>query len=340
MRPSNDIPEAARHVPFLLALLVLGSVAVGSAACSGTESGSRTLLLAHVLTPDHAVHRALVRMGETLARETDGSLTLQIRHSAQLGAEKELLEKVQAGQIQLTKVSTSALDSLVPELGVYALPWLFRDHTHFVATTDGPIGEELLRTVDRVGLRALVYYEAGARSFYAREPITGVESLRGLRVRVQQSPTMIATLAALGAIPVPIPFGPELTLALKKGERVSAAENNPPSYWTEEHYRSAPHYFLDGHTRAPDLLLMNGAAWKSLSDTERIALARAAQESALWQRATWLQEEDALLERLEAAGTEITRAVDTSPFIRATESVYADLPPELRNWSERIRALP
>lgn len=314
--------------------------AVLSLACSGAESGSRTLLLAHVLTPDHAVHRALVRMGDTLARETNGSLTLQIRHSAQLGAEKELLEKVQAGQIQLTKVSTNALDSLVPELGVFALPWLFRDHAHFVATTDGPIGRELLRTADRAGLRALVYYEAGARSFYAREPIAGLESLRGLRVRVQQSPTMIATMTALGAIPVPIPFGPELTLALKKGERVSAAENNPPSYWTQEHYRSAPYYFLDGHTRAPDLLLMNGAAWASLSDVERAALTDAAEESARWQRETWLREEEELLGRLEAGGAEITRDVDTAPFIAATQPVYGELPEDLRRWSERIRALP
>ena len=311
-----------------------------SLACSGGEPSSRTLLLAHVLTPDHAVHRALVRMGESLARETNGSLTLQIRHSAQLGAEKELLEKVQAGQIQLTKVSTNALDSLVPELGVFALPWLFRDHAHFVTTTDGPVGQELLRTADRAGLRALVYYEAGARSFYARGPITGLESLRGLRVRVQQSPTMIATMAALGAIPVPIPFGPELTLALKKGERVSAAENNPPSYWTQEHYRSAPYYFLDGHTRAPDLLLMNGAAWAALSDAERAALADAAEESARWQRETWLREEDELMARLEAGGAKITRDVDTAPFIAATAPVYAELPADLRRWSERIRALP
>ena len=309
-------------------------------ACSAGSDGDRTLLLGHVLTPDHAVHRALVRLGDTLARETGGSLRVQIRHSAQLGAEKELLEKVQAGQIQLTKVSTNALDSLVPELGVFALPWLFRDHAHYVSTTEGPIGRELLATTERAGLRALVYFEAGARSFYAREPITGLESLRGLRVRVQQSPTMIATMTALGAIPVPIPFGPELTLALKKGERVSAAENNPPSYWTEEHYRSAPHYFLDGHTRAPDVLLMNGAAWSALTQDEREALQRAADESARWQRDTWLEEEEALLGRLEAAGVQVTRDVDTAPFIAATQAVYAELPPTLREWSERIRALP
>jgi len=325
MRPTTSIA--------LLAALL-------SVACSSGEPRRRTLLLAHVLTPDHAVHRALVRMGDTLARETNGSLTLQIRHSAQLGAEKELLEKVQAGQVQLTKVSTNALDSLVPELGVFALPWLFRDHEHFVTTTEGEIGRELLRTTDRAGLRALVYYEAGARSFYAREPITGLESLRGLRVRVQQSPTMIATMTALGAIPVPIPFGPELTLALKKGERVSAAENNPPSYWTQEHYRSAPYYFLDGHSRAPDVLLMNADAWNSLSDTERTALETAAEESARWQRETWLREEDELLGRLEEGGAQITRDVDTAPFIGATEPVYAELPADLRRWSQRIRSLP
>jgi tripartite ATP-independent transporter DctP family solute receptor len=330
-------------MPRLLLAIVLTSGTALLGCPSGEQSGSadaaRTLLLAHVLTPDHAVHRAMVRMGDALTRLTGGSLTLQIRHSAQLGAEKELLEKLQAGQIQLTKVSTNALDSLVPELGVFALPWLFRDHAHFVAAVDGPLGRELLATVERAGLHALVYYEAGARSFYSREPLVGLESLRGLRVRVQQSPTMIATMQALGAIPVPIPFGPELTLALKKGERVTAAENNPPSYRTQEHYRSAPYYLLDGHTRAPDLLLMNGAAWRSLSEAERRALEAAARESAAWQRETWLREEGELYAQLESDGVQITRDVDTAPFIEATRPVYAELPPELRRWSERIRAI-
>jgi tripartite ATP-independent transporter DctP family solute receptor len=321
----------------LIAALLAGLLGPG---CDAPEAGPRTLVLAHVLTPEHAVHRAMTRMSRDVAALTGGALSVQIRHSAQLGAEKELVEKLQSGQIQLAKISTNAIDALIPELGVLALPFLFRDRAHYEAVVDGEIGRELLASLEPAGLVGLVYYEAGARSFYARTPIEGIASLAGMRIRVQQSPTMIASMRALGAIPVPIPFGPELTLALQKGERVAAAENNPPSYWTQEHWRSCPHYFLDRHTRAPDILLANRAAWAALAAAERQAVLEAARRSAVWQRATWLREEETLLARLEDEGVQVTRDVDVAPFVAATRAVYDALPNELRALTERIRSAP
>lgn len=323
------------------AALAAAALALYATGCggSGDQPGTKELRLAHVLTDKHPVHKAMVRMGEILKEKTGGRLTLDVRHSAQLGSEKELIEKIQAGSIQMTKVSASALESNLPDLGVLSLPFLFRDETHCWKVLEGPLGEELLARIGAMGLKGLAYYDAGARSFYSKTPIVSLESLKGLKVRVQQSPTMLETVAALGAVPVGIPFGPELTLQLEKGERVSAAENNAPSYWTEGHYKSCPYYYLDEHGRVPDILLVNLKAWNSLAPGEQKALAEAARESAVFERTLWREETERLYGLLEKEGVKITRGVDAAPFIRAVQPVYDRLPPERKALVERIRAM-
>ncbi len=300
---------------------------------------TRTIRLAHVLTDKHPVHKAMVRMAELVAEKTDGALVLDLRHSAQLGAEKELIEKVQAGSIQTTKVSSNALEANVPAMGILTLPFLFRGEDHYWQVLGGPIGRDLLDELEAAGMKGLVYYDAGARSLYSRHPITGVESLKGMKIRVQQSPTMIETMRVLGAVPVGIKFGPELTQQLEKGERVTAAENNPPSYWTEGHYKSCPYYYLDRHSMPADVLVMNLKAWQSLSPEEQAALQKAARESAQYQRELWKAECERIYELLEAEGVKITYDVDPAPFMKAVEPVYAGLDPWQKAWVERIRAV-
>lgn len=325
-----------------LAALAIGGL--GLAGCGGDGAppvpGARQIHLAHVLTDKHPVHQAMVRMAALLKEKTGGQLTVDIRHSAQLGGEKELVEKVQAGSVEMTKVSSNALESNVPDLGILTLPFLFRDEDHYWKVLDGPIGQELLDKLQRAGLKGLTWYDAGARSFYSRAPITGLESLRGLKIRVQESPTMIETMRALGALPQGIKFGPELTQQLEKGERVTAAENNPPSYWTEGHYKICPYYYLDEHSRPADVLVMNLKAWQSLAPEEQAALAEAARESSRYERKIWAEECERLYGRLEAEGVRITRHVDAAPFVKAVQPVYDHLSPERKAWVERIRAEP
>lgn len=320
-------------------LAALAAIALAGLGCrSGQSEGKRQLVLAHVHPDSHPVHRSMVRMGELLERNSGGALTLEIRHSGQLGAERELLEKTQAGGIQMTKVSTSLLESLVPELGVLSLPYLFHDDEHYWAVLDGPVGRDMLDRLEAVGLKGLTYYDAGARSFYAREPITGLQSLQGRQIRVQQSPTMIRTMEALGITPVALAFGPELTQALEKGERVDGAENNLPSYWTEQHYLSCPHYYADRHSRPPDVLVMSLKAWNALSAQEQAALTDAVRQSAVYQRQLWQEEVARILRELDGLGVTVAPDVEREPFIQAVQPVYDGLPAEHKAWVDRVRA--
>jgi tripartite ATP-independent transporter DctP family solute receptor len=310
-----------------------------TAATVGCDDGdsTREIKLAHVLTDRHPVHQAMVRMAELVEERTDGTLTVDIRHSAQLGAEKELIEKVQSGQIQMTKVSSNALEGVTPAMGVFTLPWLFRSEEHYEKALRSVPAQEILDELQKQGLKGLVYYDAGARSFYSREPINGIYDLDGLKVRVQNSPTMIATMRALGAVPVSIPFGAELTQALEKGQIVTAAENNIPSYETEEHYVSCPYFFADGHSRAPDVLVMNLTAWRSLSPEEQSALQTAADQSAEYQFTLWDETVKELKSKLKEKGVRFTEPESVEPFQRAVIPVYEKLPDWKKEWVSRFR---
>ncbi len=323
----DRIPHGLLAVALILSML---------AGCADDDQQDREIRLAHVLTDNHPVHHAMVRMAELLDEKTQGQLTLNIRHSAQLGAEKELIEKVQAGQIQMTKVSSNALESVVPEMGIFTLPWLFRDEQHYHGVLADDIGQEILAKLETVGLKGLTYYDAGSRSIYARDPIRGIEDLRGLNIRVQPSPTMIRTMEALGAIPKSIPFGPELTQALSRGQLVTAAENNIPSYQTEEHYRSCPHFFMTEHSRAPDVLIMNLRAWESLNDEQQLALQEAAAASAEYHKHLWAEATRELQDDLRDKGVQFTTDVDIAPFVEAVRPIYEQLPDWRREWVERI----
>jgi len=318
-------------------VVTLGSLI--SSGCRRDEGTSRReLSLAHVLTDKHPVHRALSRMAERLESLSKGGLVMALRHSGAMGDEKELIEKVQTGSIHLSKVSSNALEATVPEMGIFTLPWLFRDELHYAKVLEGPIGAEILAKLEGAGLKGLVYYDAGERSFYSRRPIRSLVDLQGLKVRVQPNRTMQDAMRALGAVPVGIPLG-ELALALEKGERVEAAENNPPSYETEGHYKSCPWYFLDGHSRAPDVLIMNLRTWTALSASDREALAASARESAAYQRTLWKEEVARVLTELEGKGVHITREVDKEPFRKAVLPLYEALDPERKRWVDRIRSV-
>lgn len=319
-------------------VILLAATALVACGCRRDSGSTRTIKLAHVLTDKHPVHKAMVRMAALVQSKTDGSLAVDVRHSAQLGAEIELLEKTRAGSIQMTKISSNALEKYVDEMGIYAMPFLFRDEEHYWKVLDGEIGREIMGKLESVGLKGLVYYDAGARSFYSRGELTKFEDLAGMKIRVQESPTMRKMVEAMGAIPVTIPFGPPLTQALDKGVVVQGAENNPPSYYNQGHHRYCPYYLLDRHSRAPDVLVMNLDAWNSLSDDEKAALTEAARESATYQRKLWDQEVEKLFGKLTDEGVTITREFDREPFFQATAGLYDSLPEERRTWVQKIRS--
>jgi len=255
-----------------------------------------------------------------------------------LGNEKEVLEKVGFGAVHLYAGSVAPLAEFSDEIGVLTMPYLFRDSAHYWAVLDGPVGRELLATLESDGFVGLAFYDAGARSFYNRErPVRRLDDLSGLRIRVQKSDLMRATVEALGASPVAIGFK-EVYTSLHTGA-IDGAENNLPSYRSARHFEVASFFSEDRHSMIPDLLLVQRATWEGLDEAAREALRDAAHSSSKAQRRFWGAAEAAARDAVVAAGSEIVAIDDPEAFRRAVEPVYDRFGAKWSDWIDRIRAV-
>tara|TARA_R110002096_G_scaffold184668_2_gene363246 strand:- start:1816 stop:2796 length:981 start_codon:yes stop_codon:yes gene_type:complete len=289
----------------------------------GDISTKRTIKLAHGLDVNHSVHKAMVKMGEDLAEISDGKMQLEIYPSQQLGTERECIELLQIGSLDMTKVSVGVMENFAPKMKVFGLPFLFRDRAHSFQVLDGSIGQELLDEGTKYWIKGLGYYDAGSRSFYTKDkPINSPEDLKGLKIRVMESVTAMNMINSLGGSATPISWG-ELYTSLQQGV-VDGAENNPPSFYLSRHYEVCKYYSLDEHTVLPDVLIIGTHLWDRLSDQEKKWLKQAVDSSVDYQRKLWAEAEKEALEEVQKAGVKIIYP-DKTLFSSKVQDVYSDL---------------
>lgn len=288
-----------------------------SSACQNVEKG-RSLKLAHGLDLSHPVHKAMLFMAEKVEERSKGQLRIEVYPSQQLGSERQCLELLQIGSLDMTKVSGAVMENFAPKFQVLSLPYIFRDRAHAYKVQDGELGKQLLTESEKYRLRGLIYFDAGYRSFYAKEEINSPEDLTNKKIRVQESPTAIALVKAMGGSPTPISWG-ELYTALQQGV-VDGAENNPPSFLTSRHYEVCKFYTLNEHTYVPDILVIGTPTWNSLSQEEQSWLTEAAEEAKNYQRKLWVEAEEDALEKVKAAGVKVSYP-DKSLFLERTQSM-------------------
>lgn len=311
----------------LLVLILFG--------CQSADD-SRTLRLAHSLDVNHPVHKAMVILGEKLEEKSGGKLKVNIYPSGQLGGERECLELLQIGSLDVTKVSAAVLENFIPEYKVFSIPYMFRDKAHMFDVFDSKTGEKLLLNGEKFRLRGLTFYDAGSRSFYMKDlPIKTPKDLDNKKIRVQKSNMAVAMVNDLGGSPTPISWG-ELYTALQQGV-VDGAENNPPSFYTSKHYEVCKYYSLDEHTSVPDVLLIGLDTWERLNEQERQWLREAVAESTTAQRQLWAVSEKESLEAVKAAGVQIFYP-DKAQFVEKTQGILESFNDD-KNMMDLIKAI-
>lgn len=284
-----------------------------------SETSVKTIRLGHALDTQHPVHKAMVILGEELDKQSQGKLKLNIYPSGQLGGERECLELLQIGSLDITKVSAAVLENFIPEYKVFSVPYMFRDKAHTFSVFDSEIGESLLLKGEKFRLRGLTFYDAGSRSFYMKEvPIKSPVDLKGKKIRVQKSNMAVAMVNDLGGSPTPISWG-ELYTALQQGV-VDGAENNPPSFFTSKHYEVCKFYSLDEHTAVPDVLLIGTDTWNRLNEEERGWLKKAVKVSTFAQRKLWAASEKESIAAVKEAGVEVFYP-EKKPFEEQTKGI-------------------
>lgn len=286
----------------------------------GSSEQTRTLKLAHSLSREHSVHQGMVYMADTLEKISDGRISIKIYPSGQLGAERELLELLQIGSLSMTKVSAAVMEGFSEKYKVLGLPYIFKSEEHSYKVLDGKIGQEILLSGEKYGLRGLGFYDAGARNFYTiEEPVLEPADLQGKKIRVMKSNTAMQMISEMGGSPTPISWG-ELYTALQSGV-VDGAENNLPSFYLSRHYEVCNYYSFDQHTRIPDVLLMSKVVWDKLTGEERAWIQQAADASIQYQRKLWDKSEQEALDAIKEAGVEIKHP-DKAPFRDKVADVY------------------
>src|SRR6187402_764494 len=159
------------------------TLAVTFAACiAATGAQARDLRAAIVHPTDYPASLAMKSMGEQISKDTKGKYGVKVYGSSTLGSAKDAIEQVKIGAIDMTWISASDVNQMIPETVIPNLPFVFRDIEHFRKVMYGPVGDELLTSFDKVGFVALATYEAGSRSFYAKKPIRSPADMKGLKV--------------------------------------------------------------------------------------------------------------------------------------------------------------
>jgi tripartite ATP-independent transporter DctP family solute receptor len=282
----------------------------------------KTIKLAHGLDTNHPVHNAMVFMGQELEKNSGGTLKLEIYPNQQLGSERQCLELLQIGSLDMTKVSAAVMENFSPNMKVLGLPFLFKNKEHTFKVLDGEVGKSLLDGGKKYWLKGLGYYDAGSRSFYTKkEPILKPENLDGLKIRVMESVTAMNMVSNLGGSPTPISAG-ELYTALQQGV-VDGAENNPPTFYLSRHYEVCKYFSLDEHTTIPDVLIMSTHLWDKLSPKEQVWMQKAADASVKYQRKLWANAETKAIEAVQKAGVTVVRP-DKSLFKDKVSLMYED----------------
>ena len=282
---------------------------------------------------------AVENMGKKLDAATNGRLKIQTFPGGVLGGEKEMIEQTQFGAINILRTSLGPVGTVVPEVNVFNMPFVFRSQDHMRAVIDGAIGDELLAKISAspAKLVAIGWMDGGSRSLYTKKPVRSPADLKGQKVRMMGNPLFVDTMNAMGGNGISMGYG-EVFTALQTGV-VDGAENNAPSFFTSNHYSTgAKFYTQTNHLIIPELLVVSKVTWDKFSKDDQALLKKFGREAQLEQRALWDKSVEDYTAKLKAAGVEFIN-VDTKAFYDATAPVRAKYGANYADLMKRIEAV-
>ena len=276
----------------------------GSGGGEGTSSG--TLKLGHGGAPGDVLTQSVDLLNELIQEGTDGRWSVENYGASQLGNERDLVEGVSMGTVDMTLVTNAPLGNFVSEALFYDLPGLYRDLDHVHAVAESPlIDDHLAPALLEKNLRLLGVTDGGFRNITnSRGPISTLTDLEGIKMRVQESPMIMATYDAIpGVSPVPVPIG-DLYTSLDQG--IVDAQENPAILVRDFKFYEVQSYMtLTQHSYFPRHFLVNESVWESLSDEDRKVFEEAIAQVVTFKNDYYATENQNALDELEAAGMNI-----------------------------------
>lgn len=292
------------------------------ALLAGAAHAKVNLKLANALTEDHPTSTALKQFAKEVEDKTEGEVRVRLFLNGVLGDERQVLEQLQNGAVDITRVSAANLENFNPIYRAFNLPYIFRDQDHFYSVMGGPIADEVYQATADSGFVGLTFFDSGARSFYTKsKPINTPEDLAGQKIRVINSNVSIRMVELMGGTPTPLPYG-EIYTALQQGV-IDGAENNPTALTIGRHGEVAKFYSQDEHQRIPDFLVIANASMEKLSPEQQAIVKEAAVNATASFRELWDQATADAITQAEAEGVTFNKP-DPAPFRAKVEPLIAE----------------
>lgn len=304
---------------------IIGLAVAGLFAFSAGGAFAQTTLRMNITVPENSHYGvAVVAFAKEIEKGTQGRYKIQNFYNGSLGAERESIEAVQLGTLDMVMTSTGPVPNFVPEVAILDIPFLFTSYAHARAVLDGPIGQEMLTKFDSKGLKALAWGENGFRHMTnSKHPVNSPDDLKGLKLRTMENPVHIMAYKGFGLIPTPMAIT-EVFTALQ--QHTVDGQENPITVIQAQKFDQVQKYLsLTGHVYSPAVILMSKGQWEKLSAPDKQAFLDAAKVAVKANRARIDEDEKTGVANLRSKGMEVIENVDRSKFQAALKPVFAEL---------------
>ncbi|KAB7623679.1 TRAP transporter substrate-binding protein [Alkalilimnicola sp. S0819] len=288
-----------------------------------TAAAQTTIKLGHVTQTSHPFHTGAALFKEAVEQKTDGELKVQIFPARQLGDDKQLLEGVRLGTVDAAVISSAVFSGFTPVMDALQLPFLIESYDELADAFTSPVAQQMLDSLDGIGLKGLGYYEGGLRNLLvAKKKVTTLEGMKGLKARVVPAKLHLDIWNAVDASPTPMAYG-EIYTSLQTGV-LDGAEINTTSVYSEKLYEVADHLTRTKHYFWPAVVVVNPRFYNRLSDAQQQALVDAARETVREQVARAEEQEVEAEAALKAEGFQIHELEDRAEVLDAVAPVIAE----------------
>lgn len=275
-----------KRIRMALAVILCMAIVAGTAGCSSATDGKRIIRISHAQSETHPEHLGLLKFKEYVEENLGDKYEVQIFPNELLGAAQKAIELTQTGAIDFVVAGTANLETFADVYEIFSMPYLFTsEEAYHEVMNDTDYMNQIYESTDEAGFRVMTWYNAGTRSFYATTPIETPDDLKGLKIRVQQSPASVSMANAFGAAASPMSFG-EVYTAIQQ-HVIDGAENNELALTNNKHGEVAKYYSYNKHQMVPDMLIANLKFLESLSDEEREVFEEAARLSTEVEMEEW-----------------------------------------------------
>ena len=310
------VTTAAALAAIALASLAPPAQAQGKIACKFGVLGPAN-------TPSTIAMQLLV---DRINKDSNGAIEAQLFPNSQLGGEKEMAEGIRLGSVCGATINVSVLGVWVPEGALFDMPFLFRDDGHVARVVAGNVGKQLAAKYEPHGFKVVGYYNNGGRHPMSKKPILTPDDVKGLKIRVIQSPLHVELWKLLGANPTPIAY-PEIYNSVQTGV-VDALDNNKVSFWLAKFYEVAPHLTDLGHIYSISAVAFSTNFWKRLSPAQQALVQSAASDAIKLQDKLNAESEEDAVKKAVAAGAKHHK-VDKGPWQKAMLPMYT-------SWASKV----